>query len=661
MLKSVASLWLQSILYLIGHLDEYSPSVLALLPVKIRRWLLLNLPVADICRYELGEFICDIDMEEIWRLHSTRMEAGLVQLESRQEGFWKQRYLEQLWDFGMAEPSGYWLQSYLTTSHSAAGRQQHGGKVLCQWHNINKGLFAINTGNENEELELSSIYIHSLHCGHMSEYNMNLSGITTYNCSKCTAIFHIPNRYVKYAIREYNLISLLTTFYTLCNFKPQSITLSHPNMCKMVAPLSQTILARYPNIFTNILDKAQYLKLLPLYFSDTSSTQQQIHNHETVMNCLYTSLRTSLIELNIYLTVSPIEPMALKEPFRQLRFLSISSLRHNILKKLYTNHVIAYHHSTLRVLDIKQCSFRTMLNLSTLTDLFNCPQFSTMSFYQSVFVVNTFQELLFNFLMSNVQGNQILSFKNALLEGNESFRLPIKKEQPSSLIMTKTLDIDDMRAAFYSLKELQTSLKQFPTLYLNRLNLTEMTSLEIMSFLPLIRAREFCLSISRLSSLSKSSVDILKRFLNINKFQGVMFCINIDKQIFVDHNPAIKQFGKCITAPTIPLKSVKITWLIDQHPNVPSLHQQRNGNKLLFEELLVSIMKFSRLNQLDLDISESYNKSPSPIDILCKTWYENSNGMQLAKLVINREECADLSVSAEMAMVVNEISTTCEV
>ena len=658
MLKTVASLWLQSILYLIGHLDQYSPKVLALLPIKIRKWLLLNLPVADICRYELGEFTCDIDMEEIWRLHSTRMwmQAGLVQLENREEGFWKRRYLEQLWEFGMIEPSGYWLQSYL---HNAGVQNPAKNKVLCQWHNTNKGLFALNTGNENEELDLGNIYWHYRHQDDMTEFATNLSRITTFHCNKCIATFHIPNRYVKYAIKEYNLVSLITLFYSFCNFKPQTITLSHPNMCKMVAPLSQTILNRHPDILNNVLNKTQFLRLLPLFFSDISSIQKQMHCYNIVMNSLYTSTRSSLQELDKHLMVSPFEALTLQEPFRQLKFLSISSLHHNILEKLSINRLVAFHHSTLRVIDIKQCSFRSMLNLSTLTNLFTSQQFSTMTFHRSVFVVNTFQELLFNFVTSTVQGEQILSFKNALLEGNESFRLPVKKEYPCPSLMTKTLDVEDMRAAFYSLRELQRSLKQFPTLYLNRLNLKEMPSLEIVSFLPLIKAQEFCLSISNISCLSNNSVDILKTFLATNKFQSVSFCINIDNESSTNRD-LIQQFGKCITAPVTLLKSVKITWMIEQYPNVPT-HQRQNTNELIFEDLLASIMTCNRLDKLELDISESYYNKSSSLNIVYRAWNKNSKGMQLARLVISREANADISMCMTMATDVIETSTTCEI
>ena len=62
-----APLRLQSLLFIIGHLDQYRNETLALLPPRTRRELLLSLPVIDICRLEGSGVTEDIDMEEVWK------------------------------------------------------------------------------------------------------------------------------------------------------------------------------------------------------------------------------------------------------------------------------------------------------------------------------------------------------------------------------------------------------------------------------------------------------------------------------------------------------------------------------------------------------------------------------------------------------------------
>ena len=52
-----APLRLQSLLFIIGHLDQYRNETLAFLPPRTRRELLLNLPVIDVCRLEGSGYV----------------------------------------------------------------------------------------------------------------------------------------------------------------------------------------------------------------------------------------------------------------------------------------------------------------------------------------------------------------------------------------------------------------------------------------------------------------------------------------------------------------------------------------------------------------------------------------------------------------------------
>ena len=57
----------QVILYLIGHLEDYSVDSLALLPPPLRRELLLNVPALDVHKLEGTALFDGIDNEHIWK------------------------------------------------------------------------------------------------------------------------------------------------------------------------------------------------------------------------------------------------------------------------------------------------------------------------------------------------------------------------------------------------------------------------------------------------------------------------------------------------------------------------------------------------------------------------------------------------------------------
>ena len=58
----------QCLVYIIAHLDEFTPSSLALLSTWIHCLLLVNLPAVDICQLERTEVVHGIDMcRNVWR------------------------------------------------------------------------------------------------------------------------------------------------------------------------------------------------------------------------------------------------------------------------------------------------------------------------------------------------------------------------------------------------------------------------------------------------------------------------------------------------------------------------------------------------------------------------------------------------------------------
>ena len=101
-----APLRLQSLLFIIGHFDQYRNETLALLPPRTRHELLLNLPVIDVCRLEGSGVTEDIDMEEVWKTlyynrlptHQKSFEQFLRTVDDNEEmDSWKDCYFTSLY------------------------------------------------------------------------------------------------------------------------------------------------------------------------------------------------------------------------------------------------------------------------------------------------------------------------------------------------------------------------------------------------------------------------------------------------------------------------------------------------------------------------------------------------------------------------------------
>ena len=115
-LRFPAPLRLQSLLFIIGHLDQYRNETLAFLPPRTRRELLLNLPVIDVCRLEGSGVTEGIDMEEVWKTlyynrlptHQDTFEGYLTTVDEIEETganpSWKDCYFSTVFHTRMGRP-----------------------------------------------------------------------------------------------------------------------------------------------------------------------------------------------------------------------------------------------------------------------------------------------------------------------------------------------------------------------------------------------------------------------------------------------------------------------------------------------------------------------------------------------------------------------------
>ena len=108
-LAYAVSLQLQCLLFIVGHVHEFSSTAIGLLPTSIRRKLLLHLPVADILKLECTPVTANISMDDLWQaLFNTRMplvpeltekEMYILTPEKFEENFkinfnWKEAYFQ---------------------------------------------------------------------------------------------------------------------------------------------------------------------------------------------------------------------------------------------------------------------------------------------------------------------------------------------------------------------------------------------------------------------------------------------------------------------------------------------------------------------------------------------------------------------------------------
>ena len=108
-LAYAVSLQLHCLLFIVGHVHEFSSTAIGLLPTSIRRKLLLHLPVADILKLECTPVTANISMDDLWQaLFNTRMplvpeltekEMYILTPEKFEENFkinfnWKEAYFQ---------------------------------------------------------------------------------------------------------------------------------------------------------------------------------------------------------------------------------------------------------------------------------------------------------------------------------------------------------------------------------------------------------------------------------------------------------------------------------------------------------------------------------------------------------------------------------------
>ena len=208
---------LQSLLFIIGHLDQYRNESLALLPPRTRRELLLNLPVVDVCRLEGSGVTEDIDMEEVWKtLYYNR-------LPTHQETF--ESYLTTVDEVEETGANPSWKDCYFSTVFYTRMGRPYDEDCSCAYsvHLQQDLLYGMYTYNGTLEVQ-KCFGPRSGSCFQVETYARQCSRLTP-----SRYISEFPNPMYTALRRGYNsppttIYATIPTLVDVCKFKPTSFS-----------------------------------------------------------------------------------------------------------------------------------------------------------------------------------------------------------------------------------------------------------------------------------------------------------------------------------------------------------------------------------------------------------------------------------------------------
>ena len=279
MLSKVVPLNLQVLLYILGHLNEFSYRALSLLSVRAKQWLFFHLPLADVCLLEQFPVFKGLDTNSMWRslcevkllkLRDSTTIAAEKDLQSY-TGSWRQFYLHHLWlesfqflspslaDVSIAEQSE-WEETYLQNKVLAKLSNELLNPADCPsvvTHMFVTHLFAAGITSLIAELSTDN----------------TLFGIHVMKCDKCLFQASIPNCYLPYWSRnEYDhLPFLFTIFWIYCQYKPEVFRVNFGFKTKC-SPLTQLVLKLHPDVLCIPLSAVHTLDFSPRCLSPEQSS-----------------------------------------------------------------------------------------------------------------------------------------------------------------------------------------------------------------------------------------------------------------------------------------------------------------------------------------------------------------------------------------------------
>ena len=270
MLSKVLSLWLQILLYVLGHLEEFSPDSLALLPTSLRKWLFFHLPVADVCILDSTSMAYGIDMNDVWKnLFKNRVLCKTPLMEKHIRS-WREYYLDCIWE----DVFKYVKPSLADVSISEQSQWVHSKCSKSLSHPVLQFLFSMDIATVTDELTTGKC----------------LFEMFTVNCLSCQMIkWTIPKRYLLHFVQgnPHNFLYILSLFWMYCQYSPKYIRIDSELEIRCPS-LAEQILASHPNVLCTPLHNVLDLDFIPKYKSSMhlhilKSVLKAVHNNLEIM------------------------------------------------------------------------------------------------------------------------------------------------------------------------------------------------------------------------------------------------------------------------------------------------------------------------------------------------------------------------------------------
>ena len=270
MLSKVLSLWLQILLYVLGHLEEFSPDSLSLLPTSLRKWLFFHLPVADVCILDSTSMAYGIDMNDVWKKLFKNRVLFKTPLMEKHIRSWREYYLDCIWE----DVFKYVKPSLADVSISEQSQWAHSKCSKSLSHPVLQFLFSMDIATITDELTTGK----------------SLFGMFTVNCLSCQVIkWTIPKRYLLHFVQEnpHNFLYILSLFWMYWHYSPKYIRLDSELEIRCPS-LAEQILASHPNVLCIPLHNVLDLDFIPKYKSSMhlhilKSVLKAVHNNLEVM------------------------------------------------------------------------------------------------------------------------------------------------------------------------------------------------------------------------------------------------------------------------------------------------------------------------------------------------------------------------------------------
>ena len=615
MLTQVVSLWWQVILYIVGHLEEFSPEALAFLPASLRCWLFLHLPLADVCLLEGTSMSIGLDMEQIWEeLYKARL---LVVKEDKttlhNKLTWKEQYCHDLWIcVNKHRQPRFRFLCGVDIERQLARKTPH-------WTKCHRSSL--------KHLLLTQLFGASLNIIQTIQQSANIPifDISQVTCDTCVHIMICPRRYVHHCRLSEKPSFLKTTSYFWIYFrnKPDFIRLTSNALPLSCSGLSQLILTAHPDVLTVLCSRVNSLDIETIYERDTVLN--------AVIACVNIPLK--LLKVNFHFTCLQ---LLHRVKSSELILYGLSQTPDFSIQPLLSNHLVTL---TICLVE-KWCKAFSQL----VTHLFTMPNFRELSLFNNSLQPQDFHEIFIAFAISPLP----------LTLG--CYEYMIYEEFPNLL--------EELPKVNNTLKNLDLKFKVPCDEESRPLHIPALRLLEILPLQSLVVGNEL---LHELASLKRLNVQVLKidclfsdyffevltivlGFQGISRIELTLNLTGLYRLYFLDVRNIRSKGG---TGHEV----------VQQFLNILNSHQHHNLCSISFDEdrrfhidlltfLLEGVMMLHYLRDLTLDFKKFETSNLRPV---YDAWMKCARGRKMKKLCF--KEVIDLSME-ELSEIAEEIEGT---